>query len=235
MGYQKHPMPPHMHPPPPHSIYVRPHQHLHHPGISGYPPYHYAYPSPHPLPPHHHPYPMYAISHPLPNLGKPSMKISQKVQYQKGSSLKGGLKRPMPQQSSTIKKQKKNSTMKVKHSGQSGKKSPKSCGATIATPELNNSLERQKAAAAITAMNAAAGHKNDKAAALAAAILRGVTMRPSGKCKPNFTMLESHDILVYSIQGKKLLLHMKLHGKNLKQINHHRITAPRLRKKLKLT
>jgi len=179
--YQKHPMPPHMHPPPPHSIYARPHQHLHHPGISGYPPYHYTYPSPHPLPPHHHPYPMYAISHPLPNLGKPSMKISQKVQYQKGSSLKGGLKRPMPQQSSTIKKQKKNSTMKVKGSGQSGKKSPKSCGATIATPELNNSLERQKAAAAITAMNAAAGHKNDKAAALAAAILRGVTMRPSGK------------------------------------------------------
>merc|ERR1712161_81529 len=76
---------------------------------------------------------------------------------------------------------KKNSTMKVKGSGQSGKKSPKSCGATRATPELNNSLERQKAAAAITAMNAAAGHKNDKAAALAAAILRGVTMRPSGK------------------------------------------------------
>lgn len=42
-------------------------------------------------------------------------------------------------------------------------------------------MERQKAAATIQAVNAASGGKNDKAAALAAAILRGVTMRPSGK------------------------------------------------------
>ena len=41
--------------------------------------------------------------------------------------------------------------------------------------------ERQKAAATIQAVNQASGGKNDKAAALAAAILRGVTMRPSGK------------------------------------------------------
>jgi hypothetical protein len=41
--------------------------------------------------------------------------------------------------------------------------------------------EKQKAAGTIKAVNAASGGKNDKAAALAAAILRGVTMRPSGK------------------------------------------------------
>jgi len=42
-------------------------------------------------------------------------------------------------------------------------------------------LDKQKAAAAISAINSASGKKNDKAASLASAILRGVTMRPSGK------------------------------------------------------
>jgi hypothetical protein len=49
------------------------------------------------------------------------------------------------------------------------------------SPVLTDPAERQKAAANIAAVNAASGGKNDKAAALAAAILRGVTMRPSGK------------------------------------------------------
>jgi acetylglutamate kinase len=49
------------------------------------------------------------------------------------------------------------------------------------SPQLTDKHERQKAAEAIQAVNAASGGKNDKAAALAAAILRGVTMRPSGK------------------------------------------------------
>lgn len=49
------------------------------------------------------------------------------------------------------------------------------------SPQLTGSADRQKAAATIAAVNSAAGGKNDKAAALAAAILRGVTMRPSGK------------------------------------------------------
>jgi hypothetical protein len=48
------------------------------------------------------------------------------------------------------------------------------------TPQLEGE-DRDKAAASILAVNAASGGKNDKAAALAAAILRGVTMRPSGK------------------------------------------------------
>ena len=41
--------------------------------------------------------------------------------------------------------------------------------------------ERAKSAATITAINAATGNKNNKAASLASAILRGVTIRPSGR------------------------------------------------------
>lgn len=56
------------------------------------------------------------------------------------------------------------------------KKSPTAAAIVSADP-----VDRQKAAATIAAVNAASGGMNDKAAALAAAILRGVTMRPSGK------------------------------------------------------
>ena len=49
------------------------------------------------------------------------------------------------------------------------------------SPQPETAGERQKSAASIQAVNAASGGKNDRAAALAAAILRGVTMRPSGK------------------------------------------------------
>lgn len=42
-------------------------------------------------------------------------------------------------------------------------------------------IDKQKAAETISAINSASGKKNDKAASLASAILRGVTMRPSGK------------------------------------------------------
>lgn len=49
------------------------------------------------------------------------------------------------------------------------------------SPQPETAAERQKSAANIQAVNAASGAKNDRAAALAAAILRGVTMRPSGK------------------------------------------------------
>jgi hypothetical protein len=49
------------------------------------------------------------------------------------------------------------------------------------SPQLVDRAERQKAADTIAAVNQASGGKNDRAAALAAAILRGVTMRPSGK------------------------------------------------------
>ena len=49
------------------------------------------------------------------------------------------------------------------------------------SPPLTDRGDREKAAATIHSVNQASGCKNDKAAALAAAILRGVTMRPSGK------------------------------------------------------
>lgn len=49
------------------------------------------------------------------------------------------------------------------------------------SPQPESPGDRQRSAASIQAVNAASGGKNDKAAALAAAILRGVTMRPSGK------------------------------------------------------
>jgi hypothetical protein len=46
---------------------------------------------------------------------------------------------------------------------------------------LTDKSERAVAAKNIMAVNAASGGMNDKAASLAASILRGVTMRPSGK------------------------------------------------------
>lgn len=49
------------------------------------------------------------------------------------------------------------------------------------SPQITDKVERAKAAKNIMAVNAASGGMNDKAASLAAAILRGVTMRPSGK------------------------------------------------------
>jgi hypothetical protein len=83
-----------------------------------------------------------------------------------------GQKRPLlsetPSEPSSGKKQKKASPPS------SGKKKNRS-------PQLVDKAERQKAAASIKAVNEASGGKNDKAAQLAAAILRGVTMRPSGK------------------------------------------------------
>ena len=58
----------------------------------------------------------------------------------------------------------------------SKKKKASSASCVGSTP-----VDRQKTLDTIQNLNAAAGGKNDKAAALAAAILRGVTMRPSGK------------------------------------------------------
>jgi hypothetical protein len=49
------------------------------------------------------------------------------------------------------------------------------------SPQLTDKAERAMAAKNIMAVNAASGGMNDKAASLAASIMRGVTMRPSGK------------------------------------------------------
>lgn len=113
------------------------------------------YPGHYPPPPHHPGHlPMYP-HHPLPSVKKG-----------KGTKAKAGSKRP--------------STHPGKSPAKKARKSPAKKKKSKA-PASNNPAERQKAAAHIQAVNAASGGKNDKAAALAAAILRGVTMRPSGK------------------------------------------------------
>jgi len=89
-------------------------------------------------------------------------------------------KRTLPTVNNSNKKMKKTQSPKAKSgSPLATKKSVKSASISPGVP--TSPIDREKSAAAINAMNAAAGHKNDKAAALAAAILRGVTMRPSGK------------------------------------------------------
>merc|ERR1712216_234147 len=72
-------------------------------------------------------------------------------------------------------------------SGKKGKSSPKKKKSSKSSNKPGSSSvgltpgDRQKTTKAINSINAASCGKNDKAAALAAAILRGVTMRPSGK------------------------------------------------------
>ena len=144
-------------PPPP---YPPPPGHYHHPGVppphmQGVPPHH-PYHSHYPPPPHHPAHrphmPLYG-SHPPPGKSKATKKT-------KGSKPTKGTKRPA-------------GSLPTK-TGSATKKKNKS-------PQLTEKGDRQKAAATIHSVNAASGGKNDKAAALAAAILRGVTMRPSGK------------------------------------------------------
>lgn len=148
------------------------------------PPPHYSHhrgaPPPHPMHPHYraqyppHPAHTHAAHRHMPIYGAhPKNKTTSistnttKKTPLKVVSGKTGLKRPAT--SSTPKASK-----KTKKSSQTPKKKNRS-------PQLVDKAERQKAAATIQAVNQASGGKNDKAAALAAAILRGVTMRPSGK------------------------------------------------------
>lgn len=142
-------------PPPPYPHYP------HHPGVP--PPHmhpHYShYPPPHHPPPRH--MPMYGAQHPS---------SKSKTPKKTPKPVKLGAKRSSPgsAQKTPAKKMKKSSPVSA------SKRKNRS-------PQLTEKSDRQKAAAAIQAVNAASGGKNDKAAALAAAILRGVTMRPSGK------------------------------------------------------
>jgi len=141
--------------PPP---YPPPPGHYHHPGV----PPHHMHPHYGHYPPHHHPpprahMPLYGAQHP-PGKGKPPKKLPK--------APKPGTKRPL---STNLQK----GSSKKKKSSPPKKKNK--------SPQLTDKVERQKAAATIQAVNAASGGKNDRAAALAAAILRGVTMRPSGK------------------------------------------------------
>ena len=153
-------------PPPP---YPPPPGHYHHPGV----PPHHMYPHYGHYPPHHHPPPrphmaMYGAQHP-PAKGKPPKKLPKPTKPAGAPSAVAVTKRPLPVTSTPIQK----GPPKKKKSSPPKKKNM--------SPQLTDKVERQKAAATIQAVNAASGGKNDKAAALAAAILRGVTMRPSGK------------------------------------------------------
>lgn len=150
-GDSKYPMPPHY---PPH---MYPHHHM-----GGMPPHYQGYP-----PPPHHPghMPMYSTQHP----GAPGAKGGlPPLKKGKAKSPKGAKRPADGKELAASKKARKTSP---------GKGSRKKKTATgTADP-----VDRQKAAAAIAAVNAASGGSNDRAAALAAAIMRGVTMRPSGK------------------------------------------------------
>ena len=135
------------------------------PMYHNYPP-HMAYPMMH-FPPQPHPrhaMNMYAQSQKQSSPGK------SKTKGKSGSKRKnaeGGLLGPVSG------KKGKSSPKKKKSSKSSNKPGSSSVGLTPG--------DRQKTTKAINSINAASGGKNDKAAALAAAILRGVTMRPSGK------------------------------------------------------
>jgi hypothetical protein len=157
--------------------------HLHHPHVYQHPPPHfihshppfYSYPAPHPgnVGSGHPPPPSYSIySNKPPSVASSkSPDIRRGTKANKDSSPKASvLKRPSPSPNSADKKRSKKPT-----SRRGGKRQR-----TTLTQPLSGA-EREKSAATITAINASTGSKNDKAASLAAAILRGVTMRPSGK------------------------------------------------------
>jgi hypothetical protein len=176
-----HAPPPHYHgdpysgmpyPPPPHGMYSQypgpPHM-----GMGGYP-YQSHYPPP---PPRH--MPMYGAQHPPGAPKGPIKKLKPPKPPKSGSGIKRSSGSPLLDAKGGVPSAKK---LKKTPSGSSQKKKNKS-------PQLVDRAERQKAADTIAAVNQASGGKNDRAAALAAAILRGVTMRPSGKWVSKQTVL----------------------------------------------
>lgn len=138
-----------------------------------YPPYMYppysSYPPPPPTRQQH--LPMYGAAQ-QPEAKTKSDKSSSKA---KAGTPTGdvGSKRSSPLDQPEKSKKKKTTPGSTGTAGQTKRKNK--------SPQLTDRVERQKAADTIQSLNAASGGKNDKAAALAAAILRGVTMRPSGK------------------------------------------------------
>ena len=168
-GQARHPHRPppgysHEYPPPGMSYPPPPGHYPHHPVHMGAHPYHYGAP--------HHPpqrMPLYGQP-PSSSHGSAAPSSSSKKDSKPAAApkAKAPQKRPLPVSSGPP------PAKKRKGSSPNGKRKPKSSPA----PER---VDRQKAAQSIASMNAASGGKNDKAAALAAAILRGVTMRPSGK------------------------------------------------------
>mmetsp|Transcript_20319 Transcript_20319/g.25025 ORF Transcript_20319/g.25025 Transcript_20319/m.25025 type:complete len:1028 (-) Transcript_20319:317-3400(-) len=177
-------------------IYNAHHPHAkfsHHPGL---PPHLNQHPAQHPYPPPHPPYNMhqhgpqyFSYQPPPPRAGHPpptsipmypgapvpgsAIKSANDMKKtpQKGKNGKRGSAVQSPPATNDSKKRAKKTPSRAK----GGKRAR-----TTVTQPLSGH-ERKKSAATITAINAATGNKNDKAASLASAILRGVTMRPSGK------------------------------------------------------
>jgi hypothetical protein len=153
-SYHDYPPPPNGMPFPPPGMY--PNSYAPYNGMGRYQPSYY------PPPPRH--MPMYNAQHP-PGGAKDAKKSKSKLgKHGAGGKRAGSPLLVEPKNPASNKKLKKSPQKKKNRSPQ---------------PETGG--ERIKSAAAIQAVNAASGGKNDKAAALAAAILRGVTMRPSGK------------------------------------------------------
>mmetsp|Transcript_11937 Transcript_11937/g.18381 ORF Transcript_11937/g.18381 Transcript_11937/m.18381 type:complete len:881 (-) Transcript_11937:113-2755(-) len=154
----------------PHSMYPPPPPY-HHPHMGVPPPYGYPPPPPRPMPP------MYPSSHQAKVSSKGTSKKTKGAKSQKTN----GSKRPAPVVSGAgVKGSPSPSKKPRKQQPKSATKKKKTTSAAVTT-QPGEGVDRQKTAAAIAAVNVASGGKNDRAAALAAAILRGVTMRPSGK------------------------------------------------------
>jgi hypothetical protein len=170
----------------------RPHYHLPPPDGYGAPPPGSMYlPPPYPPPSHmgvpygHYPpppphMPMYP-SHPHLKTGT---KSSKKVKGSKQSKSlpSSASKRSLPNVTESSAVEKGSPPKKIrKHSPKDQMKKKTLLPSGPCSLTSVDEVDREKSAATIAAVNAASGGMNDKAAALAAAILRGVTMRPSGK------------------------------------------------------
>ncbi|KAI2504173.1 hypothetical protein MHU86_10287 [Fragilaria crotonensis] len=169
-------MPPDGYGAPPGSMYPPPHYH-HPPPHMGLPYGHYPHPPPRHIPP------MYPNSQP-PSKSSTSKGNSKKVKGSKTSKAPAaGSKRPAPVVADPVVSEKPSPSKKIRKAPpkESGSAKKKKAAVTPAAAAPADPVDRHKAAATIAAVNAASGGMNDRAAALAAAILRGVTMRPSGK------------------------------------------------------
>ena len=154
------------------------------PHMSTYPPY-MSYPpySAYPPPPH---------PHPTPSIFAPSPHSSTATKAPKPTPSTTRTATTTPKQQKRTKKtgessQKRKASLDTVVSNtvvathKSSKTTKKSTPKKKNKSPVPDKAERAQAAATIQNLNQAAGGHNDKAAALAAAILRGVTMRPSGK------------------------------------------------------
>jgi hypothetical protein len=213
-------------PPPPGSMYLPPPYPP--PSHMGVPYGHYP-----PPPPHMSMYP----SHPHMKTGKNSSKKGKGSKLSKSLSSSAS-KRPVPNITESSIIEKGSPPKKVRKNSPKEQMKKKTLLPPGPCPSSSTEeVDREKAAATIAAVNAASGGMNDRAAALAAAILRGVTMRPSGKwvrlcekcisnltlfrflthkfcSKHNYIMQANQGILESLIQEKRRHWHMKLRVKS---------------------